>query len=225
MEGLNKDLIIFLALDLDLITLIKLCATNKKFNNLICNNNIFWMNRLHQDYPNTLNKFSKDSNFKKIYISLKNKVVKYYTYVIENEDPNIINISDYVKKFKELRNIRLKIYETNTIEKNTFKVIGDFPSGTKLWVTNGIGFLTKREAFEEFENNNCLKYYIDEDFINFRNDFLDENRGMSPEELYGFKYNDAFSFYKKKLEDDNFIVHKSFDDCFDIYILKEITIP
>lgn len=224
MEHLNRDLLIYLALEMDIPTLINYCSLNKKIN-LICNSKTFWMNKLNNDFPNTINKFSPDSDFKNIYISMVKKKEKYYTYIIEDEDPKI-TISEYIKKYKTLKNIRLKInkYYGKRSYINTFKVIGDFPSGTKLWITNGIGFLTKGEAIDNFNANNCLKYYVDDDFLKYRDDFL-ADYGRTPENVYGFKYDEAFTYYRKKLEDDSVIAHPSFEDCFDIYILKEVILP
>ena len=47
---LPNDLIINIALELDLPDLIKWCSINKKFNNITCNNDTFWMNRYHKDF-------------------------------------------------------------------------------------------------------------------------------------------------------------------------------
>ena len=45
-----KDVMHYMALNLDLKTLLSLCLTDKKYNR-ICNDDIFWMNKLLHDYP------------------------------------------------------------------------------------------------------------------------------------------------------------------------------
>lgn len=225
MQTLNKDILIYLALDMDIPTLFNYCLVNKRINNIVCENNTFWMNKLNNDYPNTVNKFPRESNFKYIYMSLMNKIKKYYRYVIDTDDVNVQTVSDYARRYGSLKNMKLKIFQTKRKDNiNSFEVIGDFPSGTKLWITNGIGFLTREEAFIEFNNNNCLKYYVDDDFLNYRDEFLLE-KGRRPEDVYGFNYDEAFIYYRKQLEDENVIAHPSYEDCFDIYILKEIMLP
>ena len=50
MESLPKDLLIQLALELDLPSILNYCRSSKKFNNLICNNYTFWMNKHIRDF-------------------------------------------------------------------------------------------------------------------------------------------------------------------------------
>ena len=49
-ERLPKDLILKLALELDLPSVLSYCRSSKKFNNLICDNYIFWINRHLKDF-------------------------------------------------------------------------------------------------------------------------------------------------------------------------------
>ena len=74
MENLPKDVLIFMALEYGLDTIYKLCQTNKKFNNIICKNNIFWMNKVEHDYgkfghiPEMITKnYGKIHDWKKYY--------------------------------------------------------------------------------------------------------------------------------------------------------------
>ena len=50
MELLPKDILIKLAIDLDLPDIIKWCSINKRFDELTCKNDIFWMNKFYHDY-------------------------------------------------------------------------------------------------------------------------------------------------------------------------------
>ena len=45
-----KDVIVHIALMLDLPEVISLCLTSKKFNINVCKNNSFWISRLKQDF-------------------------------------------------------------------------------------------------------------------------------------------------------------------------------
>lgn len=44
MQTLNKDILIYLALDMDIPTLFNYCLVNKRINNIVCENNTFWIN-------------------------------------------------------------------------------------------------------------------------------------------------------------------------------------
>lgn len=83
-------------------------------------------------------------------MSLMNKIKKYYRYVIDTDDVNVQTVSDYARRYGSLKNMKLKIFQTKRKDNiNSFEVIGDFPSGTKLWITNGIGPLTEEEYDSE----------------------------------------------------------------------------
>ena len=48
-----KDVIVYIALTMDLPEIWSLCSTNSRFNLVICQNQDFWRNRLKQDYDVT----------------------------------------------------------------------------------------------------------------------------------------------------------------------------
>src|SRR5579883_2078997 len=75
MDSLDKNLLIKTALLLDLSDLIKLCRANKRINNLLCNNQDFWRQKLFHDYPYTIGQFPNNSNYKYIYERTKNAVI------------------------------------------------------------------------------------------------------------------------------------------------------
>ena len=50
MNRLPKDLVTKLALELDNKDLTNYCRSSKKFNNMICNNYTFWMNKHLKDF-------------------------------------------------------------------------------------------------------------------------------------------------------------------------------
>lgn len=67
MEQLDPNLIMQMALDLDLPSIVQLCRTSQKFNDTICKSPTFWMNKLRKDYPKFADKFPKNVNYKKVY--------------------------------------------------------------------------------------------------------------------------------------------------------------
>jgi len=50
MDTLPKDVLIFLVLDMDIESITRLCRTSSVFNEKICKNNYFWLNKLQKDY-------------------------------------------------------------------------------------------------------------------------------------------------------------------------------
>ena len=50
-DQLTKDVIIYLALLMDLPEIIKFCRINKNINDVVCDNNVFWLNKTKKDFP------------------------------------------------------------------------------------------------------------------------------------------------------------------------------
>ena len=46
----SRDIIISLALEYDLPTLLNYCRTSKRINDLVCNSNLFWILKLKKDF-------------------------------------------------------------------------------------------------------------------------------------------------------------------------------
>jgi hypothetical protein len=51
LSDLPKDVLVKMALSLDLPEILYLCQTSKQFNRNVCENNNFWMNKYMQDFP------------------------------------------------------------------------------------------------------------------------------------------------------------------------------
>lgn len=49
-DRLSKDMLIYLALELDLPVLLRTCRVNKRFNRIVCENNDFWRTRFIEDF-------------------------------------------------------------------------------------------------------------------------------------------------------------------------------
>ena len=50
-ESIDKNLLIKIALQLNSTDLISLCQTCKRMNHLLCENELFWQQKLYKDYP------------------------------------------------------------------------------------------------------------------------------------------------------------------------------
>lgn len=69
MEKLNKDELILLALELDLGSILKFCASSKRFNEKICQDNNFWRRKLDKERPGIVAILPSD-NYREIYTNL-----------------------------------------------------------------------------------------------------------------------------------------------------------
>ena len=81
-DNIPKDVLMLIALEYDLPDILSFCLSSKRFNDTVCKNNIFWMNKFKRDQPDVYEKIKdKKVNWKQIYIrfiSVKNK--KYTRY-------------------------------------------------------------------------------------------------------------------------------------------------
>ena len=76
MKTLSKDIILYITSYLTLSDILSLSLSSKKHQNVLFDNNIFWINRVLLDYrkfghiPKIVNKKYRDTNWKKYYINL-----------------------------------------------------------------------------------------------------------------------------------------------------------
>ena len=70
MEDLSKDELIYIAMMLDLPDILSLCKSKKRFNEVICKQDIFWYNKIKQDYPHITDLELYGENYKQIYKNL-----------------------------------------------------------------------------------------------------------------------------------------------------------
>ncbi|GAG81361.1 unnamed protein product, partial [marine sediment metagenome] len=71
MDKLDKDTLYSIAIELDLPSLLKFCASNSRINELICKRDPIWLNKLNKDFPNYKD-FKLKQSKKDIYILLYN---------------------------------------------------------------------------------------------------------------------------------------------------------
>ena len=97
MEKLPKDMIIYLAMEMELLEIISFCNTSKKINERVCKNNIFWRNKIEKERPGLLDYLSeeKQKDYRKIYIRIHDS--KYSGECTFTEDGDIIkgNFEDF----------------------------------------------------------------------------------------------------------------------------------
>lgn len=80
LNSIPKDVLIMIALNLDLYELLLLCKTNKTINSKICNNKYFWLKKLLRDFNFRYDDYRSDEDPRLAYNLL---------YKIENDDYNM----------------------------------------------------------------------------------------------------------------------------------------
>lgn len=69
---MNKDVLFLLALEMDDPSILNFCRSSKKFNEIVCNNNNFWRQKIEKERPGLLNLISNiNVDYKDIYRDLK----------------------------------------------------------------------------------------------------------------------------------------------------------
>ena len=64
MENFNPDELFLIAIELDMPSLLEFCASNSRFNNLICNRDKIWEYKLEKEFKNEMSKEVKLNNEK-----------------------------------------------------------------------------------------------------------------------------------------------------------------
>ena len=131
MDIYDKDIILSYVLDLDLKSIYQLCKSSKKFNNAICNSNIFWRKKLEKDYPNV--NISNVSDVKNLYKYLKVKAPIHE-----------IHASDYIyeydyESYDFIEYIQEELIKNEGVEKGDVVIFEEFPYRRYLW--DGKNFL------------------------------------------------------------------------------------
>jgi len=247
MENSDKNVLMLLALELDLDSLMNLCLSKKKFNELICKNNTFWMNRLFKEYPNFKGKFPPTSDYKRIYTSLINKEIYEYNVFIsscdsedqdQDQPPKFWDYIKVIEKDKSNYNnlndddveLAKKIYPDFDVrcgEDFSFDVLGDFPKGTKIYLVYSTdsdmeikySFISKEDARKKILQ--LLEWLIEDDII-----VIGEMNNKNILDFY--KYNnvtDIVNDYMKTIDKQGYIkLHDNNTDKDYFLILREFTL-
>jgi hypothetical protein len=109
MDKFPKEMLIQVALELDMENIIKFCKTNKKVNSAVCENENFWRQKLLKDYPNYFELFplSQEERYRKKYL----RIYSFYTSVDETcqeflnhffgESQRYMDKTEYLKDFRD----------------------------------------------------------------------------------------------------------------------------
>lgn len=247
MEQTDKNVLMDMALQLDLTSLTNLCKTSKKMNQTLCSNDVFWMKKLYKDYAITIGKIGKKGSFKRIYESLVKKEIYVYDVFKSNCDPvdESPKFWDYMKKAKKYASnfnslteedyeLAEKLYPDfveRCGEEFRFEIIGDFPTGTKIWLpyTSEMelkftkAFLSKEEAINEIVD---ILGMILRDYYEYNREELEEHYGKTIEEFYGNRTKEELlKYFKDELNENG--KFKFFDmsrNKNEWYIIREFTI-
>ena len=73
MELLPNDMVVYIALSMDIPEVLSLCQTSKRINQIVCDNNNFWISKLKRDYDITM---EDPSTTKSAYKNITNVIKK-----------------------------------------------------------------------------------------------------------------------------------------------------
>jgi len=99
LSDLPKDLIVKMAISFDLPEILHLCQTSKHFNNNICENKYFWVNKYIQDFPRK--EMPEDvKSFYKNMIILNNRNIMEQLRIWVFTNVNLKSVNENKKAFK-----------------------------------------------------------------------------------------------------------------------------
>ena len=104
MEKLSRDTLILIALEMDLSSILELCKTNKRINEKICQNDMFWLNKIKKERPKFLPALEdklKFKSYKDLYMKLENSGDT--VYMLNLGDKNVNVKGDIFAYFKNYR--------------------------------------------------------------------------------------------------------------------------
>lgn len=164
METLNKDVLHVLFDHLDDKSLFKACLINKRINNIICNDENFWRNRIFKNYSKTVSLKSETQSWRNFYLdifhtlenaplgdSLGVRDITYSLYKLalltDNDDLNEIDLKMYIifhyKKYL-FNNVKLILH----LDGYTAVFIGLYYDATKIQLEiPGLKELTFNEIY------------------------------------------------------------------------------
>ena len=100
METLPKDVIVKLALELENEDILKLCSSSKRYNEYVCKNEKFWLNKIRKEYPYITdiksykkNIFKRGITYKEIYETFFGSIVANIEIDIYHNEKNVEKLS------------------------------------------------------------------------------------------------------------------------------------
>ena len=133
-----RDIAILLALEMDTPDILNLCLSNKSMNSYICDNPMFWLNKLKRDYPNK-DYFKYGDNYKDIYKNISKLVeieinirIDYNSY--GNEDSDEDNEEKEIEKSISLKgSLILQGISKEEIQKRVYDAVTDIFQQLGIW--------------------------------------------------------------------------------------------
>lgn len=105
LEKLPSDVLIYMALELDMVEILNLCKVSDNIDFIICNNERFWMNKVIRDYPKIFSsnkQFLYGKTYKEIYKQLSKQLISIdLEYNIEYTDG--FYIQDDINLYHEIK--------------------------------------------------------------------------------------------------------------------------
>lgn len=148
---LPTDILLELAVDLDLPNILTWCSLNQRFNNLICKNDIFWMDKFIHDYGN--NNKPDNMSWKEFYQGFNAiHTMKYNDTIFRcRTDVEFKKICD---KFPIVRNLNLNADYNNfyvTLDIDSKKFVEVFFSQDEIEENSGryVNILNENDDYEE----------------------------------------------------------------------------
>ena len=157
MEKTSKDMLVQIALELDLKDILNFCNSFKKVNEKICKDDMFWRNKIEKEHPNifSYNYLPKYISYRDFYENIQD--TKYRRYSIDwTEDPLSIDfvIAGNIKQFDEIQNF------TNSEPKTGDKVWIGISSDVDIYPPSM--FSTKEDVIDSIKDSsqfNDIEYY------------------------------------------------------------------
>ena len=208
MEKLPKDILIEIALDLDLQDVFGYCLSSKYINEIVCENKIFWINKLYKDFNidhresklsakkyyleinNLLKKYNFDTLLRYGLINNRNDLVKIAIY--KNASLSYFNFNDFQKiKLLDEKLIDILFNEKTKALKNIsefLNLISSIDRDKKLQVIYYLYDFIFPKALKVFGKNNNFWVHALIKLKEFYND--------SPEYFFNL-YNEKINFYEE----------------------------
>ena len=150
METLNKDMLVKIALEFDLPSILRFCSSGKRINEKVCKNTDFWYNKLKKDFTD-YQKLNLNKTLKDIYILLYNLTV-----LKDKLNKDFIRIKESIYDLYNRRELNLMRY--SHLLRDVPKEIENLVNLETLYLShNKIKYLPK-EIWNLF---NLKKLYLD----------------------------------------------------------------
>ena len=131
MDKFPKEMLIEIALYLDMEGIIKFCKTNKRVNSVVCENENFWRQKLLKDYPNhdSLSQFEESyrNKYRRInafHESIHTACRKFLNHFF-GKSQRYMDKAKYFKDFTDAA-IEIYIYREKLNEEDYSDYLGDF---------------------------------------------------------------------------------------------------